>query len=208
MLPYKVTGKYEQLIEALNEVGTSADCGEVALAKPVLSCFHSDDSGEASFDCTLYLKRWRWKGVSKKERINILIHARERIRRADHMLLSSAVCVNYFTASDQPAELLQAFHYDYDPCQRDHPLFHMQVTNRCIALTAADSELLEIHMPAAVAPAVLRCARVPTCDMTLASVLLCLAADHVGGSLFAEFVAKICELQEGDATTEYRHVGQ
>jgi hypothetical protein len=196
MLPYKVTGKYELLIDALNEAGTSADCGEVTSAKPILSCFHSGAVGEVLFDCTLYLKSWRWKGVSTKERINILVHAREKIRRADHVLLSSTVCVNYFTASDAQPELLQAFHYDYDPGQMDHPLFHMQVTNRCIALPAADSEQLEIQIPVAVAPAVLRCARGPTCDMTLASVLLCLAADHVGGRLFAEFLAKICEIQK------------
>jgi hypothetical protein len=195
MLPYKVTGKYELLIDALNEAGTSADCGEVTLAKPILSCFHSVGADEV-FDCTLYLKSWRWKGVSTKERINILVHAKERIRRADHVLLSSTVCVNYFAISDDQLELLQAFHYDYDLGQMDHPLFHMQVTNRCIALSAADSDLLEIHLPVAAAPAVLRCARVPTCDMTLASVLLCLAADHVGGGLFAEFLAKICELQK------------
>jgi len=196
MLPYKVTVKYELLIAALSEVGTRADCGEVALAKPIHSCFCSDDSGVVFFDCTLYLKSWRWKGVSKRERVDILIHARERIRQADHVLLSSAVCVNYFTTSGAQAELLQAFHYDYDPHQRDHPLFHMQVTNRCIALSAADSERLEIHLPVAAPPAVLRCARVPTCDMTLASVLLCLAADHVGGGFFAECVGKICELQK------------
>jgi hypothetical protein len=195
MLPYKVTGKYEILIAALSEAGTNADCGEVALAKPVRSCFRNDDAGEVIFDCTLYLRSWRWKGVSTKERINILIHAKERIRRAGPVLLSSTVCVNYFTASDNQMQLLQAFHFDYDPGQKDHPLFHMQVTNRCVALSAADSQLFELHLPAEVAPAVLRCARVPTCDMTLASVLLCLAADHVGGGLFAEFLEKICELQ-------------
>jgi hypothetical protein len=104
--------------------------------------------------------------------------------------------VNYFTTLDDHLKLLQAFHYDYDPVQRDHPLFHMQVTDRCIALPTADSEELEVQMPGAGTSTVLRCARVPTCDMTLASVLLCLAADHVGGELFAEFVTKICELQK------------
>jgi hypothetical protein len=195
MLPYKVTVKYEILINALREAGTSADCGDVALVRPIGSCFHSDNAVEV-FDCTLYLKSWRWKGVSTKERINILVHAKERIRRADHALLTSTVCVNYFTVSEGQQKLLQAFHYDYDPTQKDHPLFHLQVTNRCIALPAADSESLEIQMPDAVAEPVLRCARVPTCDMTLASALLCLAADHVGGQLFAEFLAKICEIQK------------
>lgn len=100
MLPYKVTEKYERLINALSEAGTGADCGEVAWARPVRSCFRSDDSGEVFFDCTLYLKSWRWKGVSTKERINILIHAKERIHRTNQVILSSTVCVNYFTVSD------------------------------------------------------------------------------------------------------------
>jgi hypothetical protein len=198
MLPYKVTGKYELLIAALSEAGTSADCGEVVPAKPILSCFRENEQNpdEVLFDCILFLKSWRWKGVSKKERINILIHARERIRRENYALLSSSVCVNYFTGADDQPELLQAFHYDYATDQADHPLFHMQVTNRCIALSEADIVQLEMQMPAVVPPAVLRCARVPTCDMTLASVLLCLTADHVGGGLFAEFLTKICELQK------------
>lgn len=196
MLPYKVTGKYELLIDALSKVGTNADCGEVALPKPAISCFSFEDSGVVVFDCIMYLKSWRWRGASKKERVNILVHAKERIRRSDQVLLSSTVCVNYLTVADDRSDLLQAFHYDYDPGQADHPLFHMQITNRCIALSATDLELLEMQLPAVATPPVLRCARVPTCDMTLASVLLCLAADHVGGKLFEEFLAEICELQK------------
>lgn len=196
MLPYKVTAKYEELIEALRTTGTNADCGEIAEAKPINSCFRSDEDGHEYFECVLHLKEWKWKGVSGKERINILVHAREKIRRNDRALLSSSVCVNYFTLGSGQADLLQAFHYDFEPTQRDHPLFHMQVTNRCITLSPEDTQELEIQIPAAVAPTVLRCARVPTCDMTLASVLLCLAADHVGGELFAEFFDRICELQK------------
>jgi len=195
MLPYKVTGKYESLIVALSKVGTDADCGEATLLKPIASCFRSAGSSVVEFDCVLSLKSWRWKGVSKNERINILVHAKESIRRADHVLLKSTVCVNYFTGTADAPLLLQAFHYDYDPEPFDHPLFHMQVTNRCIALTAADIASLEVRLPIEGAPPVLRCARVPTCDMTLASVLLCLAADHVGGTIFNEFMEKICELQ-------------
>jgi hypothetical protein len=131
-----MTSQEKALRDFAQFAGTRADCGEVAVAKPVLSCFRSDGAGEVSFDCTLYLKSWRWKGVSTKERINILIQAKERIRRADRVLLSSTVCVNYFTSSDRQMQLLQAFHYDYDPAQKGHPLFHMQVTNRCIALSA------------------------------------------------------------------------
>ena len=196
MLPYKVRGKYESLIEALSKVGTDADCGEATLPKPVASCFHSAaDPSVVEFDCVFYLKSWRWKGVSKSERINILVHAKEYIQRADQVLLKSTVCVNYFTGPADAPILLQAFHYDFDPEPADHPLFHMQVTNRCIALTAEAIASLEVRLPAGDAQPVLRCARVPTCDMTLASVLLCLAADHVGGTIFIEFLKKICELQ-------------
>src|SRR6267154_1453598 len=152
MLPYKVTGKYELLIAALNEIGASADCGDVITAKPILSCFSTNEHNPAEilFDCKLYLKSWRWKGVSKKERINILIHVKERIRRDNQCLLASSICVNYFNGpADQP-EMLQAFHYDYTTDQPDHPLFHMQVTNRCIALSDTDSTQLEMKIPAAV----------------------------------------------------------
>jgi hypothetical protein len=198
MLPYDVTVKYELLIAALSEVGTSADCGDVVQAKPILSCFkaNQNNAAEVLFDCTLLLKSWRWKGVSKKERINVLIHARERILSENHTLLSSSVGVNYLTGPSDAPKLLQAFHYDYATDQADHPLFHMQVTNRLITLSETDRNQLEINVPAEVPPAVLRCARVPTCDMTLASVLVCLAADHVGGQLFSEFLEKIYEYQK------------
>ncbi len=197
MLPYKVTGKYELLITALNDAGASADCGEVLTSKPIVSCFRQSEKApeEVLFDCVLILKSWRWKGVSKAERINILIEAKERIRRDNFALLSSSVSVNYFSDANGQPQLLQAFHYDYASDQPDHPLFHLQVTNRCIALSQQDCEQLDIELPAEVAPGVLRCARVPTCDMTLASVLLCLAADHVGGELFTEFLDKLCEYQ-------------
>lgn len=194
MLHHSVTGKYEALIQELKDVGTKANCGDVTEAKPIHSCFRSDTAGNELFECALHLKEWRWKGVSGKERINILVQAREKIRRSDYRLLNSTVCVNYFRVHD--GKLLQAFHFDYNPCQPDHPLFHMQVTDRCIELSAADLAALEVTLPAPGENGVLRCARVPTCDMTLASVLLCLAADHVGGTIFAEFFARICDLQK------------
>ncbi|HMG11728.1 MAG TPA: hypothetical protein VK571_01000, partial [Gemmatimonadaceae bacterium] len=131
---------------------------------------------------------------SGKERINILVQAREKIRREDQLLLTSVVAVNYFEVPS--GQLLQAFHFDYDPDQADHPLFHMQVTNRCIELPPGYVEQLEINIPPEPAARVLRCARIPTCDMTFASVLLCLTADHVGGTIFAEFLERICELQQ------------
>lgn len=195
MLPYNVTQKYEALIQGLRDAGTSADCGDVAEAQPIGACFRPSAAGDAvMFECALLLKQWRWKGASGKERINILVHAREKIRKEDHVLLTSSVGVNYLGLPD--GDLLQAFHFDYDPAQADHPLFHMQVTNRCIELSAEHVQELEIKMPAEPIPRVLRCARIPTCDMTLASVLLCLAADHVGGAIFAEFLERISELQQ------------
>jgi hypothetical protein len=195
MLPYKVTQKYEALIQGLRDAGTSADCGDVAEAKPIAACFQVHAPGDVVlFECALYLKQWKWKGVSGKERVNILVQAREKIRREDQVLLTSVVAVNYFEVPG--GELLQAFHFDYDPAQADHPLFHMQVTNRCIELSPAYVEQLEIKMPPEPAPAVLRCARIPTCDMTFASVLLCLTADHVGGPIFAEFLERVCDLQQ------------
>lgn len=199
MLPYKVTEKYDLLVTALEEASVNADCGMVELAKPVQGCFKQVSAAKVSFECILHLKDWKWKGVSKstKERVNILVHAKESIRKRDHALLSSTVCVNYFVSEAGAGRLLQAFHYDYNPCQRDHAMFHMQMTNRCIAVDgpAIESLKLEFSLPNEAAAIVVRSARVPTCDMTLASVLLCLAADHVGGAHFSEFFSRACDLQ-------------
>jgi len=198
MLPYEVTEKYEALVTALEEASYGANCGFVEKVNPLQTCFRTQAGGRVFFNCILHLKEWKWKGVSGKQHgVNILIQAQEVIRQRDQALLSSTVSVNYFDVSAENTQLLQAFHFDYNPCQRDHALFHMQVTNTCITLSGNEAEALKVEftIPQNTNPKCLRSARVPTCDMTLASVLLCLAADHIGGSFFTEFLERVRELQ-------------
>jgi len=179
-----------------SETGASADCGEVALARPVLSCFRSNDAGEVVFDCTLLLKNWRWKGVSTRERINILIHARERIHRTSQVLLSSTVCVNYFTASND---------------QQNSSRHSTTITTKPSGIIHCSTcrSLIDVLLcrPEDMSSLKYKCRRkrqhrysvareFQLADMTLASVVLCLAADHVGGGLFAEFWKKIVEFQK------------
>jgi hypothetical protein len=45
-------------------------------------------------------------------------------------------------------------------------------------------------------PKCVRNARIPTCDMTFPSVLVALAADHIGGEHFNTFRNRASELQE------------
>jgi hypothetical protein len=198
MLPYDVTEKYEALVTALEEASYGANCGFVEKVNPLQACFRTQAGGKVIFNCILHLKEWKWKGVSGKQHgVNILIHAQEVIRQRDQALLSSIVSVNYFDISAENTRLLQAFHFDYNPCQRDHALFHMQVTNTCITLSGNEAEALKVEfsIPQNANPKCLRSARVPTCDMTLPSVLLCLAADHIGGSFFTDFLERVRELQ-------------
>jgi hypothetical protein len=126
------------------------------------------------------------------------VSIREIIRRGDQALLSSVVQVNYLTVKDKKAELLQAFHFDYDPCQRDHALFHAQVSDEAIAVSSADKLTLKIDfsLPEGTTQTRHRSVRIPTCDMTFSSVLVSLVADHIGGAFFSKFRSRASELQE------------
>lgn len=193
MLKYAITQKYEQLVESLRKIGEEANCGNVMQHAPVQTCFSSNEHGDVFFDCLLFLKEWRWKGVSRHEKVNILLRAKETIVRKNLKVKTSSVNVNYFKSDS--GELLQAFHYDHDPTQVDHPIYHMQVTDRSIELSQDEADAFGLKAEVLQTPPLLRCARVPTCDMTLASVLLCLVADHIGGHFFKAFFDTVCELQ-------------
>ena len=53
---------------------------------------------------------------------------------------------------------------------------------------------------------VFRMQRIQTSDMTLASVLLCLAADHLEPAAFVDFKARVIEIQKSMPVPRY-HAG-
>jgi len=196
VLPYEITQAYEALVADLEDKGISGGCGSIKPNRPLLGCFKSLDAERVHFECYLHLKEWKFRGVSPK-RIHILLHAQEQIRRSDRILLSSTVQVSYFTVENTNATLLQSIHFDYGPNQDAHPLFHAQVTNKPISLPANETDSLEFDFQVVLpAHSWFRDARIPTSDMTFPSVLLCLAADHLGPSFFNAFLKKVRDLQK------------
>ncbi len=191
---------YDNLLAAFEDSSIEADCGFVEKVCPLSGCFRPRNHDRIEFACTIHCKDWKWKSTTSsrlQKKVSILIHAREAIRKRDRTLLSSVVQVNYLAVEDGQSQLLQSVHFDYDLCHRDHPVFHAQITDDCIAIADTEVEPLKIDF-AFPNPTCsrLRSARIPTCDMTFGSVLLCLAADHIGGKIFSEFRSRAMELQQ------------
>jgi hypothetical protein len=95
------------------------------------------------------------------------------------------------------SRLVQALHYDFvEPGQGGHPFFHAQLTNEAIPdadLRSVDCQL-ELELQADSDDCVVT-TRIPTPDMTLASVLYCLVADHLDATRFAEFAGRVHAIQ-------------
>lgn len=197
-VPNQVGMAYESLVKDFEDHCLEAGCGYVSSgSKPVYSRFSSADRGEAKFECYLYLKDWKYRDGSQK-RIDIVIRVRELIRCMEgaRLLLRSSVHVSYFKVENQTASLIQNIHFDYSPNQA-HPIFHAQVNNEATHPPADEAEDLEIafHVENFLGQAWFNHARIPTSDMTFPSVLLCLASDHFGVTIFKKFKDRVCELQ-------------
>jgi hypothetical protein len=129
--------------------------------------------------------------------VDILINVQETILLPTLVLTQSTVRVNYFEIKGHAAKMVECIHYDYvHPPQDDqHPVFHAQFDDKPITpdggLRGSFNYTVEFKG--------FRCfksARIPTADMTFSSVLLSLAADHLGGSFFQSFKEKVLSLQD------------
>jgi hypothetical protein len=124
--------------------------------------------------------------------------ALEEITRDSWLLKRSTVYLNYFVVSNTTAVLVQSLHYDFvEGGQPHHPFFHVQLTHEPIPeadLRSTGFDLqLKLQEPSS------ECwvtTRIPTSDMTLASVLYCLVADHLGTGFFGQFAERVHSIQE------------
>jgi hypothetical protein len=200
MLPSEILMSYENLVNAFEDISSEANCGFVFVTQNPAACFRSTRT-RVIFDLTIHCKEWKWKSstdpLHKTKVVNIVVSAHEEIRRHKLALMSSVVEVCYLDVVDGCAQLLQSVHFDYDPCQRDHALFHAQVSNQMVIIPNEQRGPLEIDftLPEAAQPRH-RSARIPTSDMTLSSVLVSLTADHIGGQLFRKFQRTAAGYQE------------
>ena len=206
-MPLKVRDiktQYERFYESFVEHAILSDCGEPLTKKPIGGCFaigRSQINGvmvdTITFDCVVLCKNWRWKSRTTRasKRLDILIHAYEIFGQATEIVLQSNVEVSYINTNLDSPKLMQSIHYDYNPDQPEHALFHMQVTDKCVSL-GGDNGDLEYSPPISGDVRSLETARFPTPDMTFASVLVCLAADHFVPNEFWDFRIHAKEFQK------------
>ncbi len=196
--PYHVTNAYESFLEEFRKAVEGRNGQVLPLFVPLGSCFReSTHSGSVDFSICLYLKGCPCKRVPHGKRLDVVIKALETLDKSSWFLMRSTVYLNYFVAADSMGKLVQSLHYDFvDGGQANHAFFHAQLNDKSIPegdLRSIGFEL-QLDVPD---QSVQTCAdtRVPTPDMTLASVLYCLAADHLA-EIFSQFAESVNAVQD------------
>ncbi|MGD0013020.1 MAG: hypothetical protein ABSD56_01140 [Bryobacteraceae bacterium] len=193
----EIRSAYEQLIQQFRIVGESVNCEVVLPSRPVQASFtESRSDASVAFKTLLYLRGWRCRHLASGKRLDIVIKVEEAFLKPSWCLTKSRVVLNYIIVSNSSAKLAQSLRYDFvDNGQPDHPFFHVHLSDEIIQ----DDELpsMGFRLGLAVQPNECRVTtRIPTPDMTLASVLYCVVADHVGAGQFREFAEKVHSIQD------------
>ena len=197
--PYRVASAYESLIGKFQGAVEGAGKTFNRLTRPVLNGFtQGGDADSAEFSECLYLKNWPCRKLSAGKRLDVVVKILETLARSDWSLTKSTVYVNYFVITGGQAELVQSLHYDFvHDGQPDHPYFHVQLSDEMLQ----EEDLRSVGFTEMLKPNPLpnHCwvtSKIPTPDMTMASVLYCLVASHCGEGMFREFAKEILPVQE------------
>ncbi len=204
-LPYRVTSAYEGLLQEFRRVAEDANRTVSSSRAPLGSCFRpSGDNSTVTFETCLCLKNWPCKKLPRGKRLYVLIKVLEILERLGPLpnsswgLINSTVYLNYIVVSDTTAHLAQSLHFDFVVGgQTDHPIFHAQLTDEPIP--EADLRSTGCDFKLKLTEPSTECwvtTRIPTPDMTLASVLYCIVADHLGTSFFRDFADRVHSIQE------------
>lgn len=203
--PNALRSAYEDFREAFRSAVEDANREVYFSNVPIHDCFtDSGDAALADFTYFVYLKDWPCRRLARTKQLDIVVKVRERFRRAGQwQLTKSTVYVNYLVVTEGRRLLAQALHFDFDEAgQPAHPFFHVQLTEDPIP----QHELagIGINVDFEVRDPTGECfvaTRIPTSDMTFASVLYCLMADHMGAgsgsgpAIFASFANSVKAIQ-------------
>lgn len=198
VLPYAVASAYEQIVEQLRDAADLGDVGFLQASEPIASRFIVDPRNpqRVNLDAYLHLQQWRVRNGA----VSIVVRARENISRASpHTLYNSNVHLDYYDASGPGLRHLHSIHFDFTGEEPQHPLFHAQLCPETAEVSPEMREALELPLePVLQRSTCFREARIPTADMTFASVLLCLAADHLQDKpeIFTEFRRNVQLIQD------------
>lgn len=188
--PNNVRAAYEDFLESFRIVVEDSNLTPPPQVRPIGSSFLAGrDNREAVFGWSTYLKGWPHRHLQRGKRLDVVVKAIETFSLPSWQMMKSTVYVNYIVVVGNTAKLVQALHYDFvDQGQVQHPFFHVQLTDEPIP--EADLRACGLEVDLTNSPESNECwvtTRIPTPDMTLASVLYCLVADHLGTPRFSEF---------------------
>jgi hypothetical protein len=196
--PYKVSSAYEEFIEAFRTAVEGANQELLVPVRPLRSCFEASGAGSGvSFKTCLYLRGWPCRRLARGKRLDIAVKAMETLTRPAWSLTKSTVYLNYFVVSGSSATLVQSLHYDFlDGGQTDHPFFHVQISDEAIPEDDLLSAGFDLKLEPSEPNECWVTTRIPTPEMTLASVLFCLVADHLGAGSFRQFAENVLSIQD------------
>lgn len=196
--PNQVRSAYEDFLNFF-QIAVEDNDGHVFFPDaPLHSCF--TDSGQASveFKRCLYIKNLPCRRLSAGKRLDVVIVGMEELAKNDPWRVNrSTVYLNYFVVSNAAAQLVQSLHFDFDETgQANHAFFHVQLSDELIS----EGDRLSAHfdLPLQAIAQSNECwvtTRIPTPDMTMTSVLYCLAADHLRSDIFGQFADNIDPIQ-------------
>ena len=197
----KILRAHENLFIALGDFADSSHCGELKY-KAIESCF-SQDADVGTFECYLHCKNWKWDRASTKDgaRLSIILKVQETVDLVSARISSSVVNVSYIAFRGEEFRkpvVLQSMHYDFDPNQ-DHALFHAQMCEYPVRIPMEADSIrqdlgIDFDLPEKIEGHCHPEVRMPTSDMTISSVLLCLAHDHFKAAVFQKFREKLREI--------------
>jgi hypothetical protein len=185
---------YDDLVYALKETSENAGVGFVEWIDLPSAAFKPDQAQQniTLLDLKIHLVEWQ----AGTGHVSILIQVREAIDRTTQSLRKSTVLVNYFQIRDGSAKHLHSMHFDFEGEQANHPVFHAQLcTDRVVVPEESARKLAFEYQLDHSVPSCFHRARIPTSDMTFASVLLCIAADHLEAKFFKEFLQSVIDIQ-------------
>jgi hypothetical protein len=141
----------------------------------------------------LYFPKWKYKSNStKKSRaLDILVSAQDSYDcKKSHIVASTARIAYLDPVSDKEALTLLSLHYDFEnPPKPAHPVFHAQLGELKL-----EDEIKSLRIEHEIRPPTVDLygnARIPTPHMSICSVLIALAADHLPNDKFEDFLKKV-----------------
>ncbi|MFO0941916.1 MAG: hypothetical protein U0930_14290 [Pirellulales bacterium] len=121
-----------------------------------------------------------------------MLHAQEVLSGDANMLIKSRVKVTYVKLNGTDGFPLHSVHFDYGPPMAGHAMFHAQLADEAVEIPERQKREMNLEFSLSGELKCFQFARIPTADMSLSSVLLCIVADHVNLEQFRDYLA-VCK---------------